>query len=49
LAAADNRAPSRALTGSGVERRISRGSWWAAFAKCDRVFDGEVYGDTDNT
>jgi hypothetical protein len=25
------------------------GSWWAAFANYDRVFDGEVYGDTDNT
>lgn len=25
------------------------GYWWAAFANYDRVFDGEVYGDTDNT
>jgi hypothetical protein len=25
------------------------GSWWAAFANYDRVFDGEVYGETDKT
>ena len=25
------------------------GYWWGAFANYDRVFDGEVYGDTDNT
>ena len=25
------------------------GSWWAAFANYDRVFDGEVYGRTNNT
>jgi hypothetical protein len=25
------------------------GSWWAAFANYDRIFDGEVYGETDNT
>jgi hypothetical protein len=25
------------------------GYWWAAFANYDRVFDGQVYGDTDNT
>ena len=29
--------------------RAPDGSWWAAFANYDRVFDGEVYGDTDNT
>jgi hypothetical protein len=25
------------------------GHWWAAFANYDRVIDGAVYGDTDNT
>ena len=25
------------------------GSWWAAFANYDRVFDGRTYGETDNT
>jgi hypothetical protein len=25
------------------------GFWWAGFANYDRVFDGAVYGDTDNT
>jgi hypothetical protein len=25
------------------------GYWWAGFANYDRVFDGAVYGDTDNT
>ena len=29
--------------------RAPDGSWWAGFANYDRVFDGEVYGDTDNT
>jgi hypothetical protein len=29
--------------------RAPDGSWWAAFANYDRVFDGQVYGDTDNT
>jgi hypothetical protein len=29
--------------------RAPDGSWWAAFANYDRVFDGAVYGDTDNT
>jgi hypothetical protein len=29
--------------------RAPDGSWWAGFANYDRVFDGQVYGDTDNT
>lgn len=29
--------------------RAPDGSWWAAFANYDRVFDGEVYGETNNT
>ena len=29
--------------------RAPDGSWWAGFANYDRVFDGAVYGDTDNT
>jgi hypothetical protein len=29
--------------------RAPDGSWWAGFANYDRVFEGEVYGDTDNT
>jgi hypothetical protein len=29
--------------------RAPDGSWWAGFANYDQVFDGEVYGETDNT
>jgi len=29
--------------------RAPDGYWWAAFANYDRVFDGEVYGETNNT
>jgi hypothetical protein len=29
--------------------RAPDGSWWAAFANYDRVFEGEVYGETNNT
>jgi hypothetical protein len=29
--------------------RAPDGSWWAAFANYDRVFDGEPYGETNNT
>ena len=32
-----------------LDRPRHDGYWWAAFANYDRVFDGAVYGDTDNT